>query len=76
MGADLVADNYAPAGAILGICSEFFMFYISTNPLFQFGSTGFKEAQGTIDYVAQFLFAGNMLFPNPRCAFYLVQITS
>lgn len=75
LGADLVADNYAPAGAILGICSDYFQFYISTNPLFMFGFTGFKEDQGTIDYAGQFLFGGNMLYVNPRTGFYLVDIT-
>lgn len=76
LGADLVADNYAPAGALLGLNSEYFMFYISTNPLFQFGFTGFKEGQGTIDYAGQFLFAGNSVYPNPRTGFYLVGATS
>ena len=75
LGADLVMDNYAPGGAILGICSDYFMFYISTNPLFMFGFTGFKEDQGTIDYAGQFLFGGTMLYPNPRTGFYLVNIT-
>jgi hypothetical protein len=75
MGALVVPDNYAPAGALLGICSDYFMFYISTNPLFQFGFTGFKEDQGTIDYAGQFLYAGNIVYPNPRTGFYMVTIS-
>ena len=76
MGASVVPDNYAPDGAFLGMCSDYFYFYISTNPLFQFGFTGFKEDQGTIDYAGQFLYAGDILFPNPRVSFYLVQIAT
>jgi hypothetical protein len=75
IGADLVKDPYAPAGALLGLTSDYFMFYISSNPLFMFGFTGFKEGQGTIDYVGQLLYAGNMLYPSPRAAMYLVGIT-
>jgi hypothetical protein len=76
LGAEIVRDNYAPAGAMLGLNTEYFMFYISTNPLFQFGFTGWKVDQGTIDYVGQFLFSGNVLYPNPRTGAYLVGITS
>lgn len=75
LGADLVMDNYAPGGIILGICSDYFQFYISSNPLFMFGFTGFKEDQGSIDYAGQFLFGGTMLYPNPRTGFYAVGIT-
>ena len=76
MGASVVPDNYAPAGALLGICSDYFYFYISTNPLFQFGFTGFKEDQGTIDYAGQFLYAGDTLYPNPRTSFFMVLIST
>lgn len=76
LGAEFVKDNYAPAGALLGLNTIYFYFYTSTNPLFMFGFTGFKEDQGTIDYAGQFLWAGNILYPNPRTGFYIVQATS
>src|SRR5207248_1946620 len=37
LGADLIKDNYAPAGAIVGLNTNYFQFWTSSNPLFQFG---------------------------------------
>ena len=77
MGADLVADNYCPAGALWGINSRYFQFHVSTNRLFQFGFTGFKEDQATVgDVAGQLAFAGDVMYPNPRTGFQMYGITS
>lgn len=77
MGSDLVADNYAPAGVILGINSRYFQFHVAENKLFQFGFTGFKEDQATVgDVAGQYAFGGNVMYPNPRTGFNLYGITS
>lgn len=70
MGADFVADNYSPAGILWGMCSRFLKFWVSTNPLHKFGTTGFKEDQATVgDVACQFAYAGNMGYVNPRTGF-------
>jgi len=73
---EVVIDKYIPNdgtnGMILGLNTNYLEFYISENKKFQFGFTGFKEAQNTIDVAGQFLFAGNLIVPNPRCCFKLV----
>lgn len=70
MGADFVADNYSPAGMLWGMCSRFLKFWVSTNPLFRFGTTGFKEDQQTVgDVACQFAYAGDMAYSNPRTGY-------
>lgn len=73
---EVVIDKYIPSdgtnGMILGLNTNYLEFYISENKKFQFGFTGFKEAQNSIDIAGQFLFAGALLCPNSRCNFKLV----
>jgi len=75
---EVVIDKYAPvtAGAVngimLGINSNYVEWYFSTNPKFQFGFTGFKEGQNTIDVAGQFLVASNIIVPNPRTGFKVI----
>ena len=73
---EVVIDKYIPSdntnGMMLGLNTNYIEFYISDNKKFQFGFTGFKEAQNTIDVAGQFLFAGNLVCPNPRTSFKLV----
>lgn len=73
---EVVIDKYIPSdgtnGLMLGLNTKYIEFYLSTNRKFQFGFTGFKEAQNTIDIAGQFLFAGNLLIANPRTNFKLV----
>lgn len=77
LGADMVADNYCPTGSIWGLNSKYCQFYISENPLYQFGFTGFKTDQATLgDVAGQYVFGGNFAYPNPRSAFQLCQVTS
>jgi hypothetical protein len=74
MGADFVVDNYCPAGSLWGLNTRYLQFWMTTNKLFQFGFTGFKEDQGTVDYAGQYLWGGNIVYANPRSGFQLAQI--
>jgi len=74
MGADFVVDNYCPAGSLWGFNTKYIQFWMTTNKLFQFGFTGFKEDQGTVDYAGQYLAAPNIAYPNPRTGFQLARI--
>ncbi len=77
-GADVVTSKYmqdaigATYGLMLGLNTKYIEMWVSDNPRFQFGFTGFKEAQGNIDYVGQYVFSGNLLCPNPRSCFKIV----
>lgn len=59
-------------GGILGLNTKYIEFYVSENKKFNFGFTGFKEAQNTLDVAGQFLFAGNMIYASPRTGFKMV----
>lgn len=65
-GASIVVDQYAPAGVMWFLNTKYIQFWISTLPKYQFGFTGWKEAQNTDDVAGQYLFAGNFLFVAPR----------
>lgn len=66
---DVAGSTY---GVILGLNTNYMELYVSSNKKFQFGFTGFKEAQNTIDVSGQFMFAGNLVVPSPRTSFKLV----
>jgi hypothetical protein len=73
-GAEAVIDKYAPTGTtgkMYGINTKYVEWYFSTNPKFQFGWTGFKEANNTIDVAGQFLVGSALIIPNPRSGFKL-----
>jgi len=74
--AEVVIDKYIPTdgtnGVMFGLNTNYLEFYCSENRKFQFGFTGFKEAQNSIDIAGQFLFAGNLVVTNPRCNFKLI----
>lgn len=70
--AAVVVSKYMPASLMLGLNTNYLEFYVSTNPKFQFGFTGFKETANSIDVAGQYLFSGNLLCPNPRTSFKLV----
>jgi len=65
-GATLTVDQYCPSGKLWLLNTNYIEFYTSTLPLFQFGFTGFKEAQQSIDVVGQYLWGGNLLIRAPR----------
>jgi len=74
--ADVVVDKYMPQdgtnGMMLGLNTNYIQLHITDNPKWQFGFTGFKDSRNDPDLAGQFLFAGNMLVPNPRTCFKLV----
>ena len=73
---EVTVDKYMPNdgtnGFCLGLNTNYVEFYVSQNPKFQFGFTGFKDDQKTIDLAGQFLWAGNLLVANPRTCFKIV----
>lgn len=77
-GADVTISKYmqdvagSTYGMILGLNTNYMELYVSGNKKFQFGFTGFKEAQNTIDVSGQFLAALNVIHANPRTAFKLI----
>lgn len=74
-GSQITVDQYSPSGNIYGLNTKHILFFISTLPKYQFGFTGWKEAQNTDDVAGQFLFGGNMLLPAPRLFFKITGIT-
>ncbi len=74
--AEVVVDKYIPAdgtnGVMFGLNTRYIEFYTTTNKKFQFGFTGFKDAQQTIDLAGQYLWSGNIMCPNPRTSFKMV----
>lgn len=44
----------------------FIYFYVSDDPMYGFGFTGFKPAQGNTKVSGQVLFSGNVTVPGPR----------
>jgi hypothetical protein len=75
-GVTIVVDQYCPAGYVWGLNSNYLQFWVSTLPRYQFGWTGFKEAQGTDDMVGQYLWSGNFLVTSPRMFFQLNGVTA
>jgi hypothetical protein len=74
-GSSVVVDQYCPSGYMFGMNTKYIQFWISTLPKYQFGFTGWKEAQQTDDVAGQYLFAGNLLNVAPRLMFKLTGIT-
>ena len=75
-GVTIVVDQYCPAGYIWGLNSNYIQFWVSSLPRYQFGWTGWKEAQGTDDMVGQYLWSGNFLVTNPRMFFQINGVTN
>jgi len=73
--AEVVVDKYMPTGTngvMYGINSKYIEWYFSNNPLFKWGWTGFKGAQGSIDVAGQFLVGNQIMVVNPRTGFKLL----
>ena len=71
-GAEVAVDKYMPTGStgvMYGLNTKYIEWYFSTNPKFQYGFTGFKESNNTIDVAGQFLVGSNIVVPNPRSGF-------
>jgi hypothetical protein len=75
-GVTIVVDQYCPAGYIWGLNTNYLQFWVSALPRYQFGWTGWKEAQGTDDMVGQYLWSGNFLVTNPRMFFQLNSVAA
>ena len=74
-GASVTVDQYAPAGKMWGLNTKYIQFWITTMPKYQFGFTGWKEAQNNDDVTGQYMFAGNLLVVGSRLMFKLANIT-
>lgn len=74
-GAQITVDQYAPSGKIYLLNTKHIQFWMSTLPKYQFGFTGWKEAQNTDDVAGQYLWAGNLLVPVPRLFSRIVGVT-
>jgi hypothetical protein len=77
-GADVTISKYlqdvagSTNGVIFGLNTSYLEYYVSANKKFQFGFTGFKEAQNTIDVSGQFLIASNLVVSSPRTSFKMI----
>jgi hypothetical protein len=74
-GASVTVDQLCPTGVMWGLNTKFIQFWITTMPKYQFGFTGWKEAQNTDDVAGQYLFGGNLLNVGPRYMFKIKGIT-
>jgi hypothetical protein len=75
-GASMTVDQYAPAAKAWFLNSKYIQFWITTLSKYQFGFTGWKEAQGNDDVSGQYLFAGNILNVAPRLMGVIKNLTS
>ncbi len=71
----VTVDQLCPTGFMFGLNTKFIQFWITTMPKYQFGFTGWKEAQNTDDVAGQYLFAGNLLNVGPRFMFKIQGLT-
>lgn len=65
-GASVVVDQYAPTGVLWFLNTKYIQFWLSTLKKYQFGFTGWKEAQNSDDVAGQYLYGGNLLITAPR----------
>ena len=72
----MVVDQYLPVLAgnntIYGLNTSYIYLYVSDIPKYQFGFSGWKEAQNTDDVAGQYFFAGNVIISASRLMFRLV----
>lgn len=74
-GAQVVVDQHLSIlggnFTMFGLNTNYIYLYLSDVPKYQFGFTGWKEAQNTDDVAGQYLFGGNMVIAAPRLMFHL-----
>lgn len=68
-GMSVVVDQYCPANTIFGMNTDFIDAYVSEDPTFAFGFTGFKELPNSLDMAGQTVFGGNVVVTAPRLGF-------
>lgn len=74
--ADVVISRYLPSGSspigqMYGLNTAYIEWYFSQVDLFQFGWSGFKGVNNSIDVSGQFLVGSNLMVPSPRTGFKL-----
>lgn len=74
-GMAVVVDQYCPSGYIFGMNTDYLNAYVSEDPLFAFGFTGFKELPNSIDMAGQNIFGGNIVVSAPRLGFILASVS-
>lgn len=65
-GASVTVDQYAPSEILWFFNTYYIQFWLSTLAKYQFGFTGWKEAQNNDDAAGQYLMAGNFLVTASR----------
>lgn len=73
-GMSVVVDQYIPSGYIFGMNTDYIDAYVSDDPRFSFGFTGFKELPNSLDMAGQTLFCGNIVVRAPRLGFILAYV--
>lgn len=73
-GMSVVVDQYCPANYIFGMNTDYIDCYVSDDPRFSFGFTGFKELPNSVDMAGQTLFGGNIVVTAPRLGFILAYV--
>jgi hypothetical protein len=68
-GMSVVVDQYCPANTIFGMNTDYIDAYVSDDPTFAFGFTGFKELPNSLDMAGQSVFGGNVVVTAPRLGF-------
>ena len=68
-GMSVVVDQYCPANKIFGMNTDYIDAYVSEDPTFAFGFTGFKELPNSLDMAGQSVFGGNVVVTAPRLGF-------
>ena len=75
-GAQVVVDQYlSQLGGnytMYGLNTSYIYLYVSDITKYQFGFSGWKEAQNTDDVAGQYFFAGDLIVSAPRLMFRLV----
>lgn len=75
-GASVTVDQYCPIGKMWGLNTKYLQFWITTYAKYQFGFSGWKEAQNSDDVAGQYFFGGNLLNVAPRLMFQIKGINS
>lgn len=73
-GMSVVVDQYCPSGNVFGMNTDYIDAYVSDDPRFGFGFTGFKELPNSVDMAGQTLFGGNVVVTAPRLGFILANV--
>ena len=65
-GMSVVVDQYCPANTIFLMNTDYIDAYVSDDPTFHYGFTGFKELPNSLDMAGQTIFGGNVVVSAPR----------